>query len=51
MTEDTARTVHHALQLGQPDIIPPDEVQRAYRRYTDKYGQTGRVAAKVDTST
>ena len=51
MTEDVARTVHHALQLGQPDIIPPAEVERAYRRYTDKYGQTGKVAAKVDKST
>ena len=39
MTEDVARTVHFALQLGQPDELPPDEVARAHRRYLDKYGQ------------
>jgi L-ribulose-5-phosphate 4-epimerase len=39
MTEDVARTVFYALQLGQPDVIPPEEVERAYRRYTTKYGQ------------
>jgi len=39
MTEDVARTVFYALQLGQPDEIPPDEVQRAHRRYVEKYGQ------------
>ena len=39
MTEDVARTVYYALQLGQPDEIPPDEVARAHRRYVEKYGQ------------
>lgn len=39
MTEDVARTVFYALQLGQPDEIPPEEVQRAHRRYVEKYGQ------------
>ncbi len=39
MTEDVARTVHFALQLGQPDELPPEEVARAHRRYLDKYGQ------------
>jgi L-ribulose-5-phosphate 4-epimerase len=39
MTEDVARTVHYALQLGQPDELPPDEVARAHRRYVEKYGQ------------
>ena len=39
MTEDVARTVYYALQLGQPDEIPADEVARAHRRYVDKYGQ------------
>jgi L-ribulose-5-phosphate 4-epimerase len=34
-----ARTVFYALQLGQPDEIPPEEVQRGHRRYVDKYGQ------------
>ncbi len=39
MLEDIAKTVHLALTLGQPDEIPPDEVERAHRRYKEKYGQ------------
>ena len=39
MTEDVARTVFYALQLGQPDEIPADEVARAHRAYVEKYGQ------------
>lgn len=39
MTEDVARTVFYALQLGQPDELPPEEVARAHRRYVEKYGQ------------
>ena len=39
MTEDAARTVFCALQMGQPEEIPQEEVQRAHRRYVDKYGQ------------
>lgn len=39
MTEDVARTVYHALQLGKPQPLPPDEVERAHRRYVEKYGQ------------
>ncbi len=39
MVEDIARTVFYALQLGQPDEIPPDEVRRGRQRYMDKYGQ------------
>ncbi|MFP3897390.1 MAG: L-ribulose-5-phosphate 4-epimerase [Anaerolineales bacterium] len=39
MTEDAARTVYYALQLGQPQEIPPEEVERAHRRYLEKYGQ------------
>lgn len=39
MTEDVARTVYYALQLGQPDEIPPDEVERGHRQYMDHYGQ------------
>lgn len=37
--EDIAKTVHLALLLGQPDEIPPEEVERAHRRYVEKYGQ------------
>lgn len=39
MTEDVARTVFYALQLGTPDLIPDDEVARARRRYVEQYGQ------------
>ncbi|MBN2146180.1 MAG: L-ribulose-5-phosphate 4-epimerase [Anaerolineales bacterium] len=39
MTEDVARTVFYALQLGQPDEIPAEEVARAHRRYLEEYGQ------------
>jgi L-ribulose-5-phosphate 4-epimerase len=39
MVEDIAKTVYLALQLGTPDIIPPDEVARAHQRYMEKYGQ------------
>jgi L-ribulose-5-phosphate 4-epimerase len=40
MIEDVARTVFYALQLGQLDEIPADEVARAHRRYLDEYGQS-----------
>ncbi|HHX43024.1 MAG TPA: L-ribulose-5-phosphate 4-epimerase [Chloroflexi bacterium] len=39
MTEDVARTMFYALQLGTPDVIPDDEVARAHRRYVEQYGQ------------
>jgi L-ribulose-5-phosphate 4-epimerase len=39
MVEDVARTVFYAMQLGQPDEIPPEEVERAHRRYLEEYGQ------------
>jgi L-ribulose-5-phosphate 4-epimerase len=39
LVEDVARTVFYALQLGQPDEIPPEEVARAHRRYLEEYGQ------------
>ncbi|HEX9091956.1 MAG TPA: L-ribulose-5-phosphate 4-epimerase [Anaerolineales bacterium] len=39
MVEDVARTIFYALQLGQPDEIPADEVARAHRRYLEEYGQ------------
>jgi L-ribulose-5-phosphate 4-epimerase len=37
--EDVARTVFYAVQLGQPDEIPSEEVARAHRRYLEEYGQ------------
>jgi L-ribulose-5-phosphate 4-epimerase len=39
MVEDVARTVFYAMQLGQPDEIPAEEVARAHHRYMEEYGQ------------
>jgi len=39
MVEDVARTVWIALQLGQPDEIPPEDVAKLRRRYITEYGQ------------
>lgn len=39
MTEDVARTVWYALQLGTPDEIPAELVARLHERYTNVYGQ------------
>jgi len=43
MVEDVARTVWLALQLGQPEEIPPDVVARLHHRYAHAYGQPGPV--------
>jgi L-ribulose-5-phosphate 4-epimerase len=39
MVEDIARTVWIALQIGQPDEIPPEDVAKLHHRYTHEYGQ------------
>lgn len=39
MVEDAARTVWYALQIGQPDEIPPEDVAKLHYRYTRVYGQ------------
>ena len=39
MVEDIAKTVHLALQLGQPDEIPADDVASLHDRYLNVYGQ------------
>jgi L-ribulose-5-phosphate 4-epimerase len=39
MVEDIAKTVHLALQLGQPDEIPADAVAKLHHRYMNVYGQ------------
>jgi len=41
MVEDVARTVWLALQLGQPEEIPPADVAKLHHRYTHVYGQPG----------
>ena len=39
MTEDVAKTVHLALQLGKPPELPPEEAKKWYDRYRRWYGQ------------
>ena len=39
MVEDVARAVWLALQLGQPDEIPAEDVAKLHHRYTHVYGQ------------
>jgi L-ribulose-5-phosphate 4-epimerase len=41
MTEDVAKTVFLAMQLGQPAVIPPEEAEKWYARYHGRYGQKG----------
>jgi L-ribulose-5-phosphate 4-epimerase len=39
MTEDVAKTVHLAMQIGKPLEIPPEEARKWYDRYQHRYGQ------------
>jgi L-ribulose-5-phosphate 4-epimerase len=39
MTEDNARTVWLAMQIGTPDVIPQADVDKLHQRYTNVYGQ------------
>jgi L-ribulose-5-phosphate 4-epimerase len=39
MTEDVAATVWMALQIGQPDEIPAEDIAKLHERYTKIYGQ------------
>jgi L-ribulose-5-phosphate 4-epimerase len=39
MTEDVARTVHIARQIGQPIPIAPDTIDALFDRYQNVYGQ------------
>jgi L-ribulose-5-phosphate 4-epimerase len=39
MVEDAARTLWIAMQIGDPQPLPPDQVDALHRRYTEKYGQ------------
>lgn len=39
MTEDVAATVWMALQIGQPNEISPEDVEKLHHRYTHVYGQ------------
>jgi L-ribulose-5-phosphate 4-epimerase len=39
MVEDVARTVWLAMQMGQPEEIPAEDVAKLHDRYTNVYGQ------------
>lgn len=39
VTEDVAKTVHLAMQIGKPASIPPAEAEKWYARYHGRYGQ------------
>ncbi len=39
MTEDVAKTVWLAMQIGSPAPIPPEEAEKWYDRYHNRYGQ------------
>lgn len=39
MTEENAKTVWLALQIGTPEAIPADDLARLHERYTRVYGQ------------
>lgn len=40
MVEDVARSVHIARQLGEPDPIPQEAIDRLFDRYQHVYGQS-----------
>lgn len=37
--EDAARTLFYAMQLGEVQPIPPEQVAKLHKRYTEEYGQ------------
>jgi L-ribulose-5-phosphate 4-epimerase len=39
MTEDNAKTVWLAMQIGVPEEIPLEDVEKLHYRYTHVYGQ------------
>jgi L-ribulose-5-phosphate 4-epimerase len=39
MLEDIAATAWVALQIGSPDVISPEDVEKLHHRYTHVYGQ------------
>ena len=41
MVEDVAKTLLLARQLGNPQPIPPEEAEKWYDRYHNRYGQSG----------
>ncbi len=41
MTEDNAKTVWLAMQIGEPDELPPAAIEKLHDRYIHAYGQGG----------
>ena len=39
MCEDVAKTVHLAYQLGNPEKLEQQDIDKLYDRYTHVYGQ------------
>jgi L-ribulose-5-phosphate 4-epimerase len=39
MTEDVAKTVWLALQIGTPEELQPEDIAKLHDRYTYVYGQ------------
>jgi L-ribulose-5-phosphate 4-epimerase len=39
MTEDVAATIWLAMQIGTPEVIPQEDVDKLHQRYTNVYGQ------------
>lgn len=39
MTEDNAKTAWLAMQIGTPDVIPQEDVDKLHQRYMNVYGQ------------
>lgn len=39
MTEDVAKTIWLAKQIGNPNPLPPEEAQKWHDRYQNRYGQ------------
>jgi len=48
MTEDVAKTVLLAMQLGTPLPIPPEEAHKWYDRYHHRYGQPAGPGSRED---
>ncbi len=40
MTEDVAKTVWLAMQIGSPQALPSEEAEKWYDRYHNRYGQS-----------
>jgi L-ribulose-5-phosphate 4-epimerase len=40
MVEDAAKTLALALRLGDPEPIPPEEIEKWWTRYRESYGQS-----------